>query len=151
MQTPTVLNSLPCAVYGKHALRTSDEDMLQFEAVLDAANDAVVACEAARHDAAAAAQAAEIAALQSENGTGEEAKHKLAAIVRAVSSVTDSQAPGETASRAELTAWAIKSILLIKDASPKYTRKASGMNEEAVEECLKLVCALNRKLDADAH
>lgn len=143
METATVLHTLPYAVHGQRAARMSDSELVQFEAVLDAANDAVIACEAARREAASARTLAEA-------GLAEDA---LSAIVRAVSALTDAPPPEDTMDKAQLVRWAVQSIVTMKDSAVRtatQTRAVPGMDPQAVGACLELISTLNRKLGGEA-
>ena len=104
MATYTPLNALPIAVHTAAQGRLNNNDVVQFESVLDAADAAVAASMAARRTAGLQARAAGT----EDSGESAEALHAVLTAVAAITSATS--VPDTCTSKRELVRWTLATI-----------------------------------------
>jgi len=135
---PPPLRSLPVAVHAAPP-RACDADAARFEAVLNAADAAVVASLAAQRGAGAAGSAAT---------DSDDADARLCAVLEAVSSATDGRTPPPaSAGRAELVHWTVGAITTLRmgavHAEARRVTRAQGIDPGQIAACYELICKLN--------
>ena len=128
----SLLRSLPVTVHGRPSTRMSDDELVRFESVLDAADCAV----------AAAMQTRVLPTLpSSESGTLE----VLHALVETISAVTNSDAPSTLSKRAVI-AWAHDAIVRKCDAEKQRVgahEAVSSIDANVLSQSLELITRLN--------
>ena len=121
----------------------SHANRLQFESVLEAANDAVLACEEARRESAALAVHV--------SADADSAEAALASMIRVVACLCDVPIPEPVDDHSQLARWTMTSIVNMKATAVRHAAQARcTLDHEAIAASLDLIHTLNKKLGGDA-
>jgi len=134
----------PLAMHAHHAARLSDAQRVQFEAVLETADDAVLACMQARQ-----ARQAPPAPVS----TGDAAE-MVQLMIKTVCAVTGAEAPATLDSKRAVVRWLSDSITRATETAVcKATQNnlAPGMDPREVATCMELMTKLNTLMNGGAH
>ena len=135
-----MLEPAPTIIHGAATLRRPDAELLDFEAALEAANDAVVACEQARRDTASNVV----------DHCDDTAEAALDAVVRVVACLCDVAQPDANFNKTDLARWATRAIVDMKATAVRRAVTRSDVDYAAIGASLDLINTLNRKLGGNA-
>ena len=132
------MHSLPVAVHKARMPRMSDDEMVGFEAVLGAADEAVATAVVARN----------ARRVPTHEKT---ANANLVAVLEAMGALSGTHPPTDLSSACNLIAFVGSAVQKLRQGATRgdpRTRAGPRMDATQMEACLTLVANLNRLLDA---